>query len=156
MMALFPAFVGLLLLVLALFILLIAGGGALWLRWAGLSISTALLAGVYVAGTETLGRAKPARLAMLEQGAGAARLVSSLAVEDKAIYLWLILPGQAAPRAYVLPWSTAVAEALRKAAAEAEANGTEVVVSDPFNASLAPGDRFSAPPPPSLPPKHAG
>lgn len=156
MTLLFPVFVGLMLLVLALLVLLIAGGGALWLRWAGLSVSAALMAGVYAAGTETLGRAKPARMAMIERGAGQARLVAAHMIEGAAIYLWLILPDAAAPRAYVLPWSTDVAEHLRKAMAEAGKNGTQVRVTDPFDGSLVPADQFSAPPPPTLPPKRAG
>ncbi len=154
---LFSAFAGISLLVLILFALVLSGMSRVWLRWTGLAISAGLIAAIYLSGTELLGRAKPARLALLERGMPEARLVAAHAVEGVAIYLWLTPPEEgAAPRAYVLPWSQELAEELRKAQAKAEAEGGTVVVTAPFKGDIAPGERFSVPPLPDLPPKRPG
>lgn len=159
MTGLFTAFAVIAGLIVALYALGLSGMATVRARWAGLAISAAALGAVYLAGVDMLGRAKPMRLTALEADMPEARLVASHAVEGAAIYLWL-MPGtdsaDGAPRAYVLPWSQEMAEALRAAKAEAEANGTAVIVSDPFNSAIAPGERFTTPPPPALPPKRAG
>lgn len=155
MTGLFAAFAGIAVLIVAFYALGLSGMATARARWAGLAISAAAHGVVYAAGVDLLGRAKPVRLTLLEPDVAEARLVASHAQEGVAIYLWLMTGAGGAPRAYVLPWSQDMAEALRAAEAEAEANGTDVIVSDPFNANLAPGDRFTTPPPPALPPKRA-
>lgn len=156
MAGLFQPFVVVAGLVVALMALVLARRGALWASWAALGLGAAALAGVWLAGAEVLGRAKPAALALVERGADSAQMVAALPVEGVAIYLWLVLEGEAAPRAYVLPWSVAAAEAIRAAEAAAEENGTHVMVTDPFAAPDTPGEQFTAPPPPVLPDKVAG
>jgi hypothetical protein len=157
MTGLFSAFTAISLLVLILYALVLSGMSRVWQRWTGLAISAGLILAVYLSGAELLGRAKPARLALLERGMPKAELVASHALEGVAIYLWLTPPQEgAAPRAYVLPWSQELAEELRKAEAKAEATGGTVVVIAPFMSDIAPGDRFSVPPIPALPPKRPG
>ena len=45
-------------------------------------------------------------------------MLSAVPVEDKAIYLWVAMPDEPEPRAYVLPWSTQVAQQLQDAIAD--------------------------------------
>ena len=72
----------------------------------------------------------------------------------EAIYLWLQLPGETAPRAYRLPWDRALAEQLQTARREAEANRTGLRMRHPFEPSLDEREpRFYALPQPALPPK---
>jgi len=47
-------------------------------------------------------------------------------IEDQAIYVWLTMPNEREPRAYVLPWSRNAAQQLQDAMNKAEANGTAV------------------------------
>lgn len=157
MTGLFPAFAAIALLVVTLYGIGLAGMASVRLRWTGLAVAAAAIALTYLAGVEVLGRAKPVRLAMLEADTAEARLVASHAVEGVAIYLWLMPGGGgSAPRAYELPWSQEMAEALRAAEAEAEARGGEVVVGRPFDSDIPAEGRFSVPPPPALPPKRPG
>src|SRR3546814_15454178 len=58
---------------------------------------------VYGGATELLSRPKPLRLEWRD--AGKAEVVSAMPIEDEAIYLWLSMPDEREPRAYVLPWS---------------------------------------------------
>lgn len=126
-------------------------------RGVALGLAAAGLGTAYFAGSELLGRPKPARLALLERGADAAQLAGSHYIEGEAIWLWLILPGEDAPRAYALPWSREAAEALRRAEAQAEENGTRVEVRAPFRRNEAPNEPvFRAPPRPPLPEKETG
>jgi hypothetical protein len=75
-------------------------------------------------------------------------------VEHEAIYLWLVMPDSLEPRAYVLPWSMQAAQQLQEAMSQAEADGTAVRMTMPFEPSL--DDRepmFYALPQPAMPPK---
>ncbi len=119
-----------------------------------LVLAAGLLSSGYLAGAALLGRPKPVRLAILERSVRELVVVASQNVEGKAIYLWVILPGETAPRAYSLPWSLKTAEALRRAQAEAERNGTNVRMRNPFRGTeTSSKSPFYAPPPPPLPPK---
>lgn len=161
MTGLFPAFAVIALLVATLYGIGLAGMASVWLRWTGLAVTAVAISLTYLAGVETLGRVKPVRLALLEPDTAEARLVASHAVEGVAIYLWLIPGGDGgedgdAPRAYELPWSREMAEALRAAEAEAEARGGQVIVARPFDSNIPAEGRFTVPPPPPLPPKRPG
>lgn len=126
-------------------------------RAVAVGLAAATLGGAYFAGTELLGRPKPARLSLLERGAETATLAGSHYIEGKAIFLWLLLPGQSVPRAYALPWSREAAEALRDARAEAAETGTGVEVEMPFRRrgeDSAPS--FHATPQPPRPVKTSG
>ena len=110
----------------------------------------------YALGAELLGRPKPLRLALFERGAARAEVVASSLVEGEAIYLWLRLPGASEPRAYVMPWSQSVAEALFRAEGQAEETGGQIVMQAPFgrDASGSEDSQFDVlelPPPPPKP-----
>ncbi len=126
-------------------------------RLLALALTAALLTGSYLAGNALLGRPKPARIALLERRASEAVVVASMNVEGEAIYLWLVLEGERAPRAYRLPWSVRLAEKLRRAQAQAKANGTRVHMRRPFRRNALESQRmFYVPPPPPMPPKPIG
>ncbi|MGE0116495.1 MAG: hypothetical protein AB7S71_05810 [Dongiaceae bacterium] len=113
-----------------------------------------LVAVVYGGGIELLGRPKPLRLEWRD--AVEARVLGAVPVENEAIYLWLDLPGSAAPRAYVLPWSLQAAQQLQAAASQAEASGTAVRMTMPPDGEAGLDDRepmFYAMPQPALPAK---
>ena len=120
-------------------------------RALGFGLAVILLGYGYGAGSELLGRPKPVRLAVVERAAASATVIASHSIEGEALYLWLLLPGAEAPRAYALPWSRAAAEALLRAEAEAEASGGTVVLRHPFRSGEGGAEgMFEAirPPPP--------
>lgn len=140
--------------VVALALLALRGVAATWARFAVLALAGAALTLAYGGGAELLSRAKPARLALFERGDERPALAASHMVEGEAIWLWLVLPGSEAPRAYRLPWSLETAEALRRAEARAQQRGTRVEVERPFAGDdMPPGQRFRVPPREPLPPK---
>lgn len=155
MLELFFHFVLVLALTSALAALVLTAPAETWVKVLALVIAAGLLGTTYLEGTALLGRPKPTRLALLERAFEEAVIVGSLSVEGEAIYLWLTLPDATAPRAYRMPWSVEAAEALRRAQAEAEANGTRVWMRSPFRGatSEAAEQQFYAPPPPPMPPK---
>lgn len=109
------------------------------------------LAVIYAAGAEILGRPKPARLALAERLTGDAVLAGSHMVENVGIWLWVLLPGQDAPRAYVLPWSLPLAKELQRERRKAEKDGTAVSINGLFRME---GEvEFHARPQPAMPPK---
>jgi len=137
---------------LALLALREAGGSRV--RLAALGLAGVALALAYGGAAELLGRAKPTRLALFERGDERPVLAASHMVEGEAIWLWLVLEGSEAPRAYRLPWSVQTAEALRRAEARAEQNGTRVEVERPFaNDDQPASETFRVPPPEPLPRK---
>ena len=64
----------------------------------------------------------------LEWRSGQTELVAQSWVEGEAIYLWVRWPGEAAPRAYRLPWSEETARQIEEAAAETAEEGGEIAV----------------------------
>lgn len=155
MPVLFPLFAVLVLPVLAL--ALVAGRARRAVPAVALTLAAAILGLAYAAGAELLGRPKPLRLAALERGAGEAVVLASSYDEGRAIFLWLVLPGAAEPRAYVLPWSQQAAEELLRAERAAEERGTQVVMRDPFGTGDTSSEgRFEALELPPLPPKPGG
>jgi hypothetical protein len=103
---------------------------------------------------ELLGRPKPVRLEWMERHGADAAVLGSRLVEGKAIYLWLGLPGEPEPRAYVLPWNLETAKELQKALEEAEKNGSQARARLPFEMSWEKREpKFYALPQPKLPDK---
>ena len=151
-MSLFSLFGILLLAVLAVAATTVVSGAGQRLKLTALTMTVVVLGFGYYAGTELLGRPKPARLALAERGSTTAILAGSFYREGQAIYLWLIFPGQEVPRAYVFAWSQQTAEALLRAQTRARQNGTQVTVRGPFQAGqrLA-GGSFDVAPPPASP-----
>jgi hypothetical protein len=79
------------------------------------------------ASAELLGRPKPIEMEWLADLGEEATVVAWDLREGEAIYLWLRLPGESAPRAYALPWSLGEADQLMEAAETAAAMETELV-----------------------------
>jgi hypothetical protein len=139
-------------LLLGAFIFLILPRAGLARRALSVGIFVLLIAVVYGGSIEMLGRPKPLRLEWRD--AANAQVVSAVPVENEAIYVWLIVPGSSEPCAYVLPWSLEVAQQLQEATSQAEADGTAVRMTMPFESSL--DDRepmFYAMPQRAMPPK---
>jgi hypothetical protein len=139
-------------LLLGAFVFLILPRAGLARRTLSVGVFLVLIGIVYGGAVELLGRPKPLRLEWRD--AAHAQVLSALPVESKAIYLWLVMPGAAEPSAYVLPWSLQAAQQLQEAMSQAEADGTGVRMTLPFEPSL--DDRepmFYALPQPAMPPK---
>jgi hypothetical protein len=139
-------------LVLGTFIFLILPRAGLGRRALSVGIFVLLIALVYGGSIELLGRPKPLRLEWRD--AADAQVVSAVPVENKAIYVWLMMPKSSEPCAYVLPWSLQAVQQLQEAMSQAEADGTAVRMTMPFESSLE--DRepmFYAVPQPAMPPK---
>jgi hypothetical protein len=106
----------------------IAQPGTLWRKDLALVV-LALYVPVAVFGViELLGRPKPLALSLGGEVRHGATVVGSLLREHEAIYLWLVLPGESAPRAYVAPWDTDQAKALQEAAKTASELRTPLMV----------------------------
>jgi hypothetical protein len=135
-------------LLLGAFVFLILPRAGLARRTLSVGIFVVLIAVVYGGCIELLGRPKPLRLEWRD--AADAQVV----VENEAIYVWLIMPDSSEPCAYVLPWSLQAAQQLQEAMSQAEADGTTVRMTMPFEPSL--DDRepmFYAMPQPAMPAK---
>jgi hypothetical protein len=139
-------------LLLGAFIFLILPRAGLARRTLSVGIFVVLIAVVYGGAIELLGRPKPLRLEWRD--AADAQVLSAVPVENEAIYVWLVTPDSSEPRAYVLPWSVQAAQQLQDAMSQAQADGTAVRMTMPFEPSL--DDRepmFYAMPQPAMPPK---
>ena len=116
------------------FIFLILPHAGLARRTLSVGIFVLLIAVVYGGAIELLGRPKPVRLEWRD--AADAEVLSAVPVENEAIYVWLVMPDSLEPRAYVLPWSVQAAQQLQEAMSQAEAEGTAVRMTLPFEPSL--------------------
>lgn len=142
------------LLAVGLAILAVQAPGVLSRKLAALGLALALLPMGYLAFSELLGRAKPMALEWWLSRAAEGTVLGSLLREDEGIHLWLLLDNADAPRAFVLPWDQALAEALHEALREAEQNGTGVRMRLPFERSWDSREpQFYALPQPVLPAK---
>jgi hypothetical protein len=120
-----------------------------------------LLAGLFFGYSDMLGRPKSTRLEVLRSGDKQAKVLGSYMLEGSGIYLWLLLPGTAEPRYYVLPWDDKTASALQKAIEEnARDHGGGIVMQLPFERSWdrrkpifhpLPQPKFPDKPPPAAP-----
>jgi len=125
-------------------------------RRAAVSVFFALLiAALFFGYSDMLGRPKSTRLEVLRSGEQEAKVLGSYMLEGSGIYLWLLLPGTAEPRYYVLPWDQQTAAALQKAIEEnAQQHGGGVAVQLPFERSWDKRDPVFHPlPQPKLPEK---
>ena len=120
---------------------------------APLAAFVSLIGLVWAGGGELLSRPKP--LALEWRRPVQAEVLAARLVEGTAIYLWLALPDDGEPRAYVLPWSLGLArqivEALR---AGGQARG--IMIDRPFDLEQSREDGetlLHPPPPPEAPPK---
>lgn len=105
---------------------------------AGRRVAIAALCAASVAGAagglvEALGQPKPLALE-LRRPDGDGELVGLHIVPDVEIFVWVLLPGEGAPLALQLPWSSDTAEQLQKAQREAQEAGTGVGIKMPSDA----------------------
>lgn len=125
-------------------------------RRAAVSVFFALLlAGLFFGYSDMLGRPKSTRIEVLRSGDKEATVLGSYMLEGSGIYMWLLLPGTAEPRYYVLPWDQKTANALQKAIEEnARQHGGGIVMQIPFERSWDKRDPVFHPlPQPKLPEK---
>lgn len=118
-----------------------------------LALSALLMASSYGGFLELMGRPKPTTLEWVSQ-VEEATVVGVRMREGEAIYLWLELGTPSEPRSYVIPWSEEEARELQEAMEEAESNGGQVRMRQPFS-NRPPTDEpmFYAQPQTALPPK---
>jgi hypothetical protein len=82
---------------------------------------------------ELLGRPKPVGQAWLEENEPQSRLLAARMEPEVGIYLWLLFPGEAAPRAYEVRWQKKLAEKIDAAMSEAARRGLDVVINAPMS-----------------------
>ena len=127
----------------------------LWVKLGALAVATIFLPGGYFALLEMLSRPKPVGLEMVRQELAEATVLGVRMEENKAIYLWLGIPGIQEPRSYALPWDKQLAKQLQGAERESENTGAPVQMRKPFENSMDEREKrfYAAPPPP--PPEKA-
>ncbi len=108
----------------------------LWLKTSALATLALLLPVTYIGLAELLSRPKPMHLEWHQGGLEEATVVGVELRENQAIYVWLRIEGVADPRSYMLPWDQRRAEELYDAQRQAEANGTEVRLRQPFESAV--------------------
>lgn len=117
----------------------------------GLAAYALLLAAIYAGGSELLARPKPVSLEFARMETEAAHVLSARMIEGKAIYLWLLIPGNPEPRAYSIAWDKEVAKSLQKALRESKRG---VMMALPFRKSWDTREpKFYPTPQPALPDK---
>ncbi len=126
-----------------------------WVKIGVLGVVAVFLPAGYFGLLEMLSRPKPAGLELARLNLAEATVLGSRMEEDKAIYLWLGMPGVEEPRAYTLPWDETLARQLRGAERESEDSGVPVKMRKPFESSVDEREKvfYAAPPPP--PPEKA-
>lgn len=126
----------------------------LWIKLGALGVTAVFLPAGYFGLSEMLSRPKPVSLELARKELAEATVISAHMEEDKAIYLWLGLPGVQEPRAYTLPWDQNLARQLRGAERDSQNSGAQVQMRNPFESSLDERQqRFYAAPPPPPPAK---
>lgn len=124
-------------------------------RAAGLTLALTIPIVVGAAVDLSLGWPKPIEKEFLVT-AKEAQVLAGYGKEEVAIYLWLLLPGEEAPRYYAMPWDRELARQLAEAQEKAGEEGTGVVMSLPFESSQDEREpKFYAMPQPKMPEKPA-
>jgi hypothetical protein len=119
-----------------------------------LTLAVLALPAAYASFTELLSRPKPLHLEWDQRALAGATVLSAQLQEGEHIYLWLALPDLEQPRAYALPWNEELAKQLHRAQQQAEREGSNVRMRQPFENSLDPDEPlFYAPPQPPPPAK---
>jgi hypothetical protein len=126
----------------------------LLIRVGAVALATLFLPTAWAAMSDLMSRPKPIDFEWWHQAEGGATVLSSQLREGDGVYLWLQISGAVEPRSYRLPWDRKLAEDLEKARAEAEKNGTPMMMRMPFERTYDKRDRkFYAMPQPALPDK---
>lgn len=125
-----------------------------WVKASAVIATSLFLPLSYAAFADLLSKPKPVDLEWAMRNVAEASVLSATFHEGEAIYLWLQLENVTEPRAYMLPWSQAVAEQLQQAQREAESNQNGLRMRQPFDASNENRKpMFYAPPQPARPAK---
>ncbi len=127
----------------------------LWVKLGALTVTAVFLPAGYLGLSEMLSRPKPVALEFAHQELAEATVLGARMEENKAIYLWLGIPGVTEPRAYALPWDQQLARQLQGAERDSQDTGAPVRMRKPFERSLDDREKrfYAAPPPP--PPQKA-
>jgi hypothetical protein len=126
----------------------------LLIRVGAVALATLFLPTAWAAMSDLMSRPKPIDFEWWHQAEGEATVLSSQLREGDGVYLWLQISGAVEPRSYRLPWDRKLAEDLEKARAEAEKNGTPMMMRMPFERTYDKRDRkFYTMPQPALPDK---
>ena len=126
----------------------------LLVRVGAVALATLFLPTAWAAMSDLMSRPKPIDFEWWHQAEGEATVLSSQLREGDGVYLWLQISGAVEPRSYRLPWDRKLAEDLEKARAEAEKNGTPMMMRMPFERTYDKRDRkFYAMPQPAMPDK---
>ncbi len=128
-----------------------------WVRISAVIAATLLLPISYLQFVEFLSRPKPHTMEWFERHAEAAEILGVSLEEGEAIYMWLRLSGEAAPRYYVFPWDLKMAEQLEEDVENAAARHGKLVMRNPFEnrRQSEAGDLNVEIVPPPLPPTKA-
>jgi hypothetical protein len=139
-------------LLLGSFIFLVLPRGRTRQRVMSTGIFIVLIVVVYGGSIDLLSRPKPMRLEWRD--AARAQVLGASIREGEGIFVWLQVAGTSEPRSYALPWNMKMAQQLQNAMREAQANGTGVNMSKPFEAGLDDREpKFYAMPQQALPDK---
>jgi len=103
-----------------------------WVRYTAVVVAALFIPAAYASVADLLSRPKPASIEWLHRNAAEATVLSARIVENKNIYLWLQLAGEAEPRAYVLPYDKKTAKQLHEAQKKAKRKGTKTRMKRPF------------------------
>ena len=122
----------------------------LCVKLGALATAAVFLPAAYMSLSEMLSRPKPVGSEWARRELAEATVIGAQMVEGQAIYVWLGMEGVAEPRAYALPWDEKIARQLHGARRNAEANGTNVKMRNPFEQSIDQRERifYAAPQPP--------
>jgi hypothetical protein len=112
----------------------IAGPRRFWLRAMAVVVAALFMPAAYLSQSALLSRPKPTEIEWVQRSAPEATVLGSSFIEGKAIFVWLQLPDQEEPRAYVIVWSQRLAEQLSQARQEGEERGEPVRMRKPFEA----------------------
>ena len=103
-----------------------------WIRFLAVGTAMVFIPIVYLQSVELLGKPKPASFEWWERANDTAVVLDMVLDEGEKIYLWLQIPGDEEPRAYVIPWNLKLAEKLEDAIETHAKKNSTIVLKNPF------------------------
>lgn len=128
-----------------------------WVRFTAVGVVALFVPLAYVQLIELLSKPKPMELAWYERTREKAIVLGIDFDEGNAIYLWLRLKGDTAPRYYQIPWHPQLAQKLQDGLEDAVRRNSVMVITNPFikPANEEWGDLNIEIKPPPMPPMKA-
>jgi hypothetical protein len=128
-----------------------------WVRISALIVATLLIPVSYVQFVEFLSRPKPQAMEWMQRNVDRAEILGVSLHEGEAIYMWLRLQGEIAPRYYEFPWDLRMAEQLEEDIDTAMRKSGKLIMRSPFEnrRQSEAGDLNVEIVPPALPPTKA-